>query len=648
MTDKLKQTLVSTTFASGEQVTAAKLNGALGQLETAIEFINKAIGDINNQQETTNSSQLSALPLSGPNLGRLVGAANWLNPKRLGLIRKTITVEMGYLQRGAVSYETSASAANSFTKYFRLPFPPVLLSKNYTPGDTTDANRKKAGDLTITYSFDGWTTSADNNANWTIAAPDGGTYTDGTAKVATRVNTYSSINTNGDFMVTPDGTVILYQAFDNSPEGFKLTYAFDTIGDAFTGATLNVIPDFAQTTTLCTVGDNGDGTYNITLPTIEVLMGANFSSSDFSSTFGGPDFTLRSKDTDIFHPYDNTSGLTGSPSYGAQCYLPEVLVQDFSVSDVIPEGYIYIWDESTNAILNGGTFTYLSNTSVKVSGLTLVAGSNRYRIVVPGADTSHIVSNLRESYARHNHDGRIDSDGIFRGERIRHADLDCPNDQYDGFVSSEWGPDVSPHPQYLARWGYDTEDGGINQGEGNYMNAMAGDLLFGNTSGVISLATDSYGIYFGSDSGDSAPYLYYDQSEDSLRLNDKGLLIETAGAASPKEYAVYRDNIIRAKARIKTGAAGGVYAGSNFNFSTSTTSMSYPGSASFLRMTFNTELDDEDYSVSVMEDVSSIAIYKFKIARATTYCDIYCYDFTGAPALIDLETATLYLGLIIA
>lgn len=626
MSDKLKQTLINTTFADGEQITGAKLNGALGQLEDAIEFINKAIGDINNQNSSnagSNVSNLSILPSSGPSLGRLVGSANWLNPKRLGLVRKTITLEMGYIQGGEISYEISSGNAPFFTKHFRLPFPPVILTKNYIPGGNS---RKTMGDLTVAYSWDG------APGSWAIAAPTGGTYTDGTAKVATRVSNYEDLNQNGEYLVTPDGTIILYQSLDSSPEGFKLTYTFDTIGDAFTGATLNVIPDFAQVTTLCDVTDNGDGTYDVVLPTIEALMGSEFSGGGFTGTFGGPDFTLRSKDPNVFHPYDNASfsgsPSTGSPSYGTQCTLPEIIETRFSDSETIPEGYIYIWDEETDSVLNSGTFTYLSSTSVRVSGLTLVAGTNRYRIVVPGADTSHIVSNLKESYVRHTHDGRIDSDGIFRGERIRHADLICPNAQYDGFTHSEWGPEVNPHPQYLARWGHDTNDGGTTQGEGNFQNIMSGDLVFGTANAPNSeyaVTSDSYGIYFGSGSG---PYFWYDQSDDTLNLSNKAITINTASPVSPTPKTLYSDLLPSAWANIRTVAVTPTIA-NDVNVS----GVVYTGVLNAIQVTFAEDMENTDYVVSVTNAAgpgAGISNVFFSINnKALGGFDIICYDTSG-------------------
>jgi hypothetical protein len=500
MPDSLKNDLVTVEYVAGEQPTHTKLTQSITQLKTAVERLNKAIGDLYSGQTHTGSSgsySIDYLNSVGPNISRFVGSAGWLNPKRFSRTLQTLTVTFA----GHNSFGGGTPKVNGFDHYnrreFKLPFPPIRFTS--TEG---------AGDVSIQSSWD-------VGGGWVIGSPGAG-YTDVSAtKVTTRRNSLSSVDATGEYHVSDDGVITTYDPIDDpgTPEGFTVTYQFHMVPDRYDGASQNVIPDFSQTSNLCAVSLVSGSTYQIVLPTLDSIR-------------AWPDLTT-------WYPYDElltfdkpTSGVHSQD--GDQLLLPFALRNNLSNGDIIPDGYIYLWNETTDEIVDGVTFTYVNTYTVNCSGQTLTVGSSTYRIVVPGTTIGQTLSYLCESSRAHNHSGIYASqDGTFLGERVRHFDLlnniDEGSENKGGFVHSEAGPTRNQHPHYLHRYGY--QFGESISDSGNVSNAMLGDLVFSNTSGALSLSASSYSLYFGQ-YGSPSPSIYYDNAVDSLTLGRKDVLVE--------------------------------------------------------------------------------------------------------------------------
>jgi hypothetical protein len=495
MADKLKQDLVSVTFAQGEQPSAMKLNGAFAQMENAIEFINESIGDLHSRQTHLTSGgsvfYLSDQDLVGPNIGRLAGSAGWLNPRHPGRIRVTdLEVIFAGHQSAGGDPATVVSMYGSFShlnrKEFVLPYLPILMTST-------------EGAASFQFQFS-WT-----GGSWTIGAPGVG-YLDGSAKAANRVSSINDLDSTGDYHVSGDGVITLYDGLDNG-EGFKVTYSFDTVPDSYDGASLNVLPDFSQTTvgSLCTVTQIDANTFDVALPTASARRS----------------WTLSSWYPPVqWYPWDNAAAHA-DPLSGYQLTLPYSLTSSLSTGDTIPSGFIQLYDASSRTTIANLTFTYRNTTTVRVTGASLTTGSDRYRIVVVGTNAYRTLDKLREDYYWHDHSGRLLSqDGVYMGHRISHMDLlnqiDEGSTQHTaGFQPSMLGPSRNPHPQYLHRRGY-KYDNETSADERNWHNAMIGPLLMAGTDGTDDGSADSERMYF---SGPTAASLFYDQSEDALKCD---------------------------------------------------------------------------------------------------------------------------------
>jgi len=550
MADALKQTLITTTFVAGEQPDANKLTNAIGQLQGALEDIEEAIGDIYNQQSFLGSSggsheyDLSPLPLTGPNLAREVGPAGLLNPRHFGTDYRTLEVVFAASHTATGNPQTRYGFSHYNRRQFILPKPPIIALS--TPETSIFSN---------TYSYLAGITF------WALSDPGAG-YTDatstGTGKVVTRVNYLSDLAATGDYYVSADGVITLYDELDDgvTPEAFKLTYRFTDQWDAYWGATQNVIPDFEQTTPLCTVALDVGTTYIVTLP----VMNARRGQADLTTTALG-----------IRNPtWDNTAANI-DPMDGTQLYLPRALTVNLLDGDEIPSGSIQLWDETAGKILNGITFTYFTSSSVRASGVVLTAGNTRYRLVVSGADIAGCLGHLRESFFQHDHTGRtISGDGSYMARRLHHEDLlglvdeggVIDTDEFPAFRESSLGMTRNPHTQYLHRLGYRYNDK-LTDGsdsEANWNNALLGDLVIGDKDGGVGLVDDSWGLYFGSVLG---PHIYFDQGDHQFVMSSG-----VGGAWGDSAY-------------------GGIKVGSSLTLSTSTAA-AYPRITADMALTATT------------------------------------------------------------
>ncbi len=504
MPDSLKNDLVTVEYVAGEQPTHTKLTQSITQLKTSIERMNKAIGDLYSEQTHTGSSgsyDIDYLPSVGPNLSRFIGSVGWLNPRRFSRTLQTLTVTFG----GHGNIDSVPPNIKTFDHYnrreFKLPFPPIYF--------TSDEGAENVTFLKST-----------GLASWAIGSPSA-VYTDvSLTKLANRKTYLSAVNSAGEYHVGSDGVITTFDPIDDpnpgKPEGFTVTYEFHMIPDRYDGASQNVIPDFSQTTNLCNVTLVSGSIYQVVLPTFD----SRRAWSDLT------DWDPTRPETTTFDAPRSGDGL--DPQDGNQLLLPFALRNNLSNGDIIPDGYIYLWNETTNEIITGVTFNYVNTYTVNCTGVALTVGTATYRVIVPGTTIGQTISYLAESYQVHDHSGLYSNiEGVWQGERIHHYDLlnstDEGSENMSGFVVSEAGPTRNPHPQYLHRYGYQFGADAITDA-GNVGNAMLGDLVLTDTTGVESLNPDSYRIYFGDYA--AGPSVHWDIGINAVRFREKDVAID--------------------------------------------------------------------------------------------------------------------------
>lgn len=394
----------------------------------------------------------------------------------------------------------------------------------------------------------------------------------GTFSVTTRNSSTQIVYTNASGVAEPLGSGTWSMV-----EAFKLTYQCDTFSDSYDGATFNVIPDFAQSTPLCTVSLISGSTYQIVTPNARESRGRH---GVWTGVTLDNDLYFSDQADEILSSYTEITP-TDNPLGSYQIELPRALRENLSSGDTIPSGYIQIWDDTNQIILLGGTFTYVDENTVQCTGLNLTVGSSKYRLIVPGTNTMATLYHLRDGYFNHCHTGKYNPyDLRFDGHRVSHAELTHLFDEGDfgnsspGFVPSSIGPTRNPHPMYFHRYGYKYANSISDSG--NLENALLGDLVIGNIDGVLDTTADSWSIYFAGFEGSAGGEIKYDQSDDTLRVSRKALEIDeglflpdgvltfndastgtkpTSGASIVKD-SLYAKNVVHAWIRLSYDGAG--------------------------------------------------------------------------------------------
>lgn len=454
--DKLRDGFpIAVQFGAGEQPADAKLNGWANQTQNALNALEKAVGDVFDQSQALGgTNKLSNRDLQIANIGRLIGPASMLSPQILHDVRITdflVSIPVG-------------------VKEFVLPHPPLV-----------------SGGASV--------------IDWNASAR----FTD--EKLAA-----DALVDAGDFYVDYNtGRVFTYSI---TQAGDTAEYDYDSIGDSFDNATLNVIPDPNQVTEKCTITVTTGGFF-VDLPFIKY-------DQDGALATDGSDPN-----------YSDTASIHNT----LRAQLPSFLTV-LTVGDIIPDGFMYIFDQNIGQIVAGAIFRYESQTRVKVESVNLEVGSSRYSIMTIGAPLSEILFAVRKLQRTHIHDG---SDG---GQRLVHASL--TGNLYESALVDMWGaadaqfqelgyvPSVlagNQHPQYLMRSGY-----AAGKDPNNSNNAMRGDLLMGSVSPVgndyANISGDSRSVFFGAETG---PRLRYNNVYDALQLAAKDLMTDgnvTVGRSS--------------------------------------------------------------------------------------------------------------------
>ena len=489
---------ISVTFVKGEQPQDTKLSGFASETSAAIDKIRTALGDLWGENFSENKLYVQTQrPAHIANLARLIGPASALNPispSAICTMSATLTVTL--------DKSTIPSNVNKFNLLKDcLVNPPLTQTGTYPDGYVVD------------YTL----------ISTALAAVSGTVF-------ETPKTSLTAVTATGDYYIDNNGTVYTY-----TPTGtYTGSTTFETImyPDFYANANMNVIPDMNQTTSdgLCEVLDYNSATspaytipvdkYVLRFPAIKKFFDRN--AVDNPRVPGD---------------YAGTASETFYP------VIPYALLDSNGMNlgdtGVIPDGFMYVWDETAKTIVPGLTFTR-SNIAgtyggrnlngedcIIVSGgtLNLTVGnsyynSTQYRLITVGTTITETLGALVYRFNKHSHDGPGS------GGPVSHSNL-LGNSISPAVVTTIWSSKAisdSPslifgndHPQYLMRYGH------ITSGESTALcnNAMLGDLFLAAnhtdyTAGVYtSTDQNSFKIYF----GDTSNYMYYQEVARKVTLH---------------------------------------------------------------------------------------------------------------------------------
>lgn len=470
MADKFKQGVsVVTSFVEGETPSPAKLNSITSQLRYAAGELEKAIGDAHDYSHPYSATTNETL--SAP-YGRQVTTGAALGSSRFLNIANIARL--------------IGPAGNLNPRVFVQGAGPHTVTESVASGKHEIRTRWPIDDIT-TMVFSDASVFATRQANPSDVVATGHYYVDSSGYVTT-------------YDVTAGGTV----QYEVDPASFGG-------GSNAPHATFNVIPDQAQLDnggSGCTVSGTADaqGRYAITLPT------ATHIHSDVSST------TQTLDAADILN--------------GQQLTLPEVITDNYTTGDAIPEGFVYLKNYTTGQVFEAGTYYYVSATQLSIGGSldstsleTGVSDGNAFQIFTVGYDITTAIADVQYKL-RHAHN-RARGGSWLNVESVRgHLDVATSKGFY---VPSEI--EGNAFPQYLHRDGYDLSDDGLND-----RNAMRGALVLGvngaTTGSYVSGSGESYGIYFGNTSGAGRAYIRRDSNEDLEIYSNNEIQITAEGAGT--------------------------------------------------------------------------------------------------------------------
>lgn len=494
MADKLRKTIpLNITFADGEQPTSAKLNAVSQQARNGNAIIERAIGDIWNQSGDPN---INDNPLQIPNLGRLLGANEYLNPA---------------LYPGTANFNYKENIGNKF------------------------------GNLTTGH---------------LLFKPDSTTiivHTDPNSLFTTLVSNEYEVDGPGDYWIdTATGKFRVYDPLQGT-EVIEYTVDPTDVADGWvigTETLPGVIPDPGQAEfTSCRVSENS-GVYYLHLPPRRPLtLSARETPAKYPPAVDLTDNTDGTTTAPFKYWQDGTTALTGANSDHYRYQLPRE-IQDtappISVGDEYPNSFFYLWDQNLNTILDDIIFKRpnaasispsledyvleISSPSIDLS--TYVTASETeanysntgLSLITCGAPATRTLWTLISSFYKHSHknDGVLDS-------TIRHSDLtnqNPPSSSYTaGGHNTRYPADV---PDFSSsRWAYDDHTSLLSRAGSHGIgtlhrdlndNAMLGDLVLASTvdsgNGIyLNNSGNSNRIYFGQHGSAS---IYSNSTQDIL------------------------------------------------------------------------------------------------------------------------------------
>lgn len=519
MTDRFRNTFpISISIATGEQPTGAKLSAIASQAKAGLGLVERAIGDVWGQ---SGDSTLRDYPLQVVNISRVIGQqwkGNALLPKpdasdgTVIYVNQTLTSQIGHSE--------------------------ILL--NFIP--VVDAT------LTSNMSAAGFTTSVVSRA---------------------------LIDSGTDYFIDAiNGKIYLGKSWTQS----TLTYGVDAlnfIGDDSDTGGFNVIPDPR------TISNGWEGLKFYKVSANKYLM---FLPPRCPTTLAGvghvPENSATNRATvsttfKYYFPLSNDSVVSTplifnpiSQQHQYRYSLPEeisdLLTDSGTTGTSLPEGFLHLWDNTTQTIVEGVSFrvpetnpAYSSGISPRPRWVLQIQGANldelltsyhtatiatdaaahyqnRFSLITVGQSLSKTVGYLREQSNKHAHDVGAQS-------RIKHSSL-TGNTPATTAAFLTGLPEISTtasegddHPLYISRSGSTSTS--ANQRD-RYNNGMLGDLLFLSTasgSNYQNLTSVSNKIYFGSLSGAN---LGYDSTNTPTIVTSSGTLRSTGslglGTSAPR------------------------------------------------------------------------------------------------------------------
>lgn len=293
---------------------------------------------------------------------------------------------------------------------------------------------------------------------------------------------------SGDYYVEPNGRVWCIDA----TEGGTATYTTNPNkyagGMNHSNASFNVIPDPNQ----IEAGGNGvsigaldgQGRYPVSLPLI----------THQQSNIGGDSVELDEND----------------PNYHKQLTLPGVLSNNLSAGDVIPDGFLYLKDETTKKVYTDAIYYFDSSTAILVGNLSLtdeIGAGHTFSIITIGNDIATSIDDLRLK-TFHTHDRTFGEPYV----TIDNVALINKEAGASGvFVRSQIPGNFAP--QYLHRDGFRS----LADINANDNNAMRGDILlglFGGGAGTyVGNSGTTFKLRFGNNTS-SNPYIFRNSSNE--------------------------------------------------------------------------------------------------------------------------------------
>ena len=460
MSDKLRQGIsVLTTFVDGETPTGPKLNSISAQLQYAAQQLEKAVGDIHSQSWPYSAASSTTL---SPFYDRSKTTGNVLTgsaERKLDIanLARLVGPASAMNPRQFGGTQVVVDDVPVGVYEFALRFPPKT-GATITPSDNGPAG--------AFYVFVASTTDLTTPGEWTITP-------------------YGKVHT-----VRPTtGGTFTYSTAPNTYSG----------GMNPTRARHNVIPDPNQISSgglgIALGAPSADGRRSCTLPL----------ATHAQSNYIRESVVLGDED----------------PGYNEQIFLPKVLVDNFAVGDLIPEGFLFLKNETTGEVYETAEYYYLAANAFKIGGVDITTEVDRgdlFSCITVGSDLTTAVDDLRMK-SHHNHDRTY-------GEPF------IPLNAITGFHrtagnSGPWVPSGIPSnfaPQYLHRDGWDKTEDTIND-----QNVMRGHLLLGRTgvdAGYHVGAGASYNAYF----GDGFTRIGRNASDELIVHNENaGITIEADG-----------------------------------------------------------------------------------------------------------------------
>ena len=468
-------------FVDGEQPDAVKLTGWRKQTDAAFSRVVQAIGDPWEYNTHSNGASvaynLSPSRLAQASLSRMIGPSDYASPQG-GPFNEAIT--------GAIRL-----TLNDSRNAWKIGFPLIKkTSSDITPTSSTD----NIVELT-------WGVGNDIQI---VSAPLG------EFDIANKKSTPEAVVDSGDWYVDSyAGIIVTFNSM--SSEVLIDVTNMNMLGPGVPWGTANIIPSWDQNDSRCTVTLDSGGSPSIYILTFPNVTTGTRTSGELATESSSWDAT--------------TPGQTSSHR------LPYSITSNLLVNDEIPEGFMLLWNDSSNRIIPLITFKYRDEYSVTLETPEdwLDEGSD-YRLILTGSSLAENVNYLMSVVRDNNHNGLTDGQDqktIAYTNPIGHDDLaylysgsiNPAQTDVEKYLYTKSVYPVNPHSQYLHRAGYMEND------TGNSANAMRGHLVLAGEydstseefpigSGTAGgIGTRTYGISFGGyddDDTSGTPRIYWD------------------------------------------------------------------------------------------------------------------------------------------